>query len=205
MDISNLHENLNFIFHDSLDELVYESDFELLVKLILSPRANENIVNKIGNLLVSKFPNIKDLYNANLTSIEKIVRPIGYYHQKSLRLKNASDLIISKFEGHIPKKYSDLIQIPGIGDKCAKKYLSLINKAHYIIIDAHLIRVLTRLDLISSDFSHTQIENFIKSNLKNTNYTDFSNLLNLFGKRLCKSRKPQCIKCPFKNFCNFIN
>ncbi len=205
MDISNLHENLNFIFHDSLDELVYESDFELLVKLILSPRANENIVNKIGNLLVSKFPNIKDLYNANLTSIEKIVRPIGYYHQKSLRLKSASDLIISKFEGHIPKKYSDLIQIPGIGDKCAKKYLSLINKAHYIIIDAHLIRVLTRLDLISSDFSHTQIENFIKSNLKNTNYTDFSNLLNLFGKRLCKSRKPQCIKCPFKNFCNFIN
>ena len=205
MDISNLHENLNFIFHDSLDELVYESDFELLVKLILSPRANENIVNKIGNLLVSKFPNINDLYNANLTSIEKIVRPIGYYHQKSLRLKSASDLIISKFEGHIPKKYSDLIQIPGIGDKCAKKYLSLINKAHYIIIDAHLIRVLTRLDLISSDFSHTQIENFIKSNLKNTNYTDFSNLLNLFGKRLCKSRKPQCIKCPFKNFCNFIN
>ena len=205
MDISNLHENLNFIFHDSLDELVYESDFELLVKLILSPRANENIVNKIGNLLVSKFPNMKDLYNANLTSIEKIVRPIGYYHQKSLRLKNASDLIISKFEGHIPKKYSDLIQIPGIGDKCAKKYLSLINKAHYIIIDAHLIRVLTRLDLISSDFSHTQIENFIKSNLKNSNYTDFSNLLNLFGKRLCKSRKPQCIKCPFKNFCNFIN
>ena len=205
MDISNLHENLNFIFHDSLDELVYESDFELLVKLILSPRANENIVNKIGNLLVSKFPNIKDLYNANLTSIEKIVRPIGYYHQKSLRLKSASDLIISKFEGHIPKKYSDLIQIPGIGDKCAKKYLSLINKAHFIIIDAHLIRVLTRLDLISSDFSHTQIENFIKSNLKNTNYTDFSNLLNLFGKRLCKSRKPQCIKCPFKNFCNFIN
>jgi len=205
MDISNLHENLNFIFHDSLDELVYESDFELLVKLILSPRANENIVNKIGNLLVSKFPNIKDLYNANLTSIEKIVRPIGYYHQKSLRLKSASDLIISKFEGHIPKKYSDLIQIPGIGDKCAKKYLSLINKAHYIIIDAHLIRVLTRLDLISSDFSHTQIENFIKSNLENTNYTDFSNLLNLFGKRLCKSRKPQCIKCPFKNFCNFIN
>ena len=164
MDISNLHENLNFIFHDSLDELVYESDFELLVKLILSPRANENIVNKIGNLLVSKFPNIKDLYNANLTSIEKIVRPIGYYHQKSLRLKSASDLIISKFEGHIPKKYSDLIQIPGIGDKCAKKYLSLINKAHYIIIDAHLIRVLTRLDLISSDFSHTQIENFIKRN-----------------------------------------
>ncbi len=205
MDISNLHENLNFIFHDSLDELVYESDFELLVKLILSPRAKENIVNKIGNLLVSKFPNIKDLYNANLTSIEKIVRPIGYYHQKSLRLKSASDLIISKFEGHIPKKYSDLIQIPGIGDKCAKKYLSLINKAHYIIIDAHLIRVLTRLDLISSDFSHTQIENFIKSNLKNSNYTDFSNLLNLFGKRLCKSRKPQCIKCPFKNFCNFIN
>ena len=205
MDISNLHENLNFIFHDSLDELVYESDFELLVKLILSPRANENIVNKIGNLLVSKFPNIKDLYNANLTSIEKIVRPIGYYHQKSLRLKSASDLIISKFEGHIPKKYSDLIQIPGIGDKCAKKYLSLINKAHFIIIDAHLIRVLTRLDLISSDFSHTQIENFIKSNLKNSNYTDFSNLLNLFGKRLCKSRKPQCIKCPFKNFCNFIN
>jgi len=205
MDISNLHENLNFIFHDSLDELVYESDFELLVKLILSPRANENIVNKIGNLLVSKFPNIKDLYNANLTSIEKIVRPIGYYHQKSLRLKSASDLIISKFEGHIPKKYSDLIQIPGIGDKCAKKYLSLINKAHYIIIDAHLIRVLIRLDLISSDFSHTQIENFIKSNLKNSNYTDFSNLLNLFGKRLCKSRKPQCIKCPFKNFCNFIN
>tara|TARA_B100000401_G_scaffold222080_1_gene150206 strand:- start:76 stop:693 length:618 start_codon:yes stop_codon:yes gene_type:complete len=205
MNISNLHEDLNFIFHDSLDILAYDSDFELLVKLILSPRANEKKVNKIGNLLVSKFPNLKDLNNANLISIEKIIKPIGYYHQKSLRLKSASDLIISRFDGHIPKKYSDLIQIPGIGDKCAKKYLSLINKSHYVIIDSHLIRVLTRLNLISPNFSHIQIENFIKSNLKNTNYTDFSNLLNLFGKKLCKSRKPQCVKCPFKNFCNFIN
>jgi len=205
MNISNLHEDLNFIFHDSLDFLAYDSDFELLVKLILSPRANEKKVNKIGNLLVSKFPNLKDLNNANLISIEKIIKPIGYYHQKSLRLKSASDLIISRFNGNIPKKYSDLIQIPGIGDKCAKKYLSLINKSHYVIIDSHLIRVLTRLNLISPNFSHIQIENFIKSNLKNTNYTDFSNLLNLFGKKLCKSRKPQCVKCPFKNFCNFIN
>lgn len=205
MNISNLHEDLNFIFHDSLDILAYDSDFELLVKLILSPRANEKKVNKIGNLLVSKFPNLKDLNNANLISIEKIIKPIGYYHQKSLRLKSASDLIISRFNGNIPKKYSDLIQIPGIGDKCAKKYLSLINKSHYVIIDSHLIRVLTRLNLISPNFSHIQIENFIKSNLKNTNYTDFSNLLNLFGKKLCKSRKPQCVKCPFKNFCNFIN
>ena len=205
MNISNLHEDLNLIFHDSLDILAYDSDFELLVKLILSPRANEKKVNKIGNLLVSKFPNLKDLNNANLISIEKIIKPIGYYHQKSLRLKSASDLIISRFNGNIPKKYSDLIQIPGIGDKCAKKYLSLINKSHYVIIDSHLIRVLTRLNLISPNFSHIQIENFIKSNLKNTNYTDFSNLLNLFGKKLCKSRKPQCVKCPFKNFCNFIN
>ena len=205
MNISNLHEDLNFIFHDSLDILAYDSDFELLVKLILSPKANEKKVNKIGNLLVSKFPNLKDLNKANLISIEKIIKPIGYYHQKSLRLKSASDLIISRFDGQIPKKYSDLIQIPGIGDKCAKKYLSLINKSHHVIIDSHLIRVLTRLNLISPNFSHIQIENFIKSNLKNTNYTDFSNLLNLFGKKLCKSRKPQCVKCPFKNFCNFIN
>ena len=143
MNISNLHEDLNFIFHDSLDFLTYNSDFELLVKLILSPRANEKKVNKIGNLLVSKFPNLKDLNNADLISIEKIIKPIGYYHQKSLRLKSASDLIISRVDGHIPKKYSDLIQIPGIGDKCAKKYLSLIKKSHYVIIDAHLVRVLT--------------------------------------------------------------
>ena len=54
MNISNLHEDLNFIFHDSLDIFAYDSDFELLVKLILSPKANEK-VNKIGNLLVSKF------------------------------------------------------------------------------------------------------------------------------------------------------
>ncbi len=205
MDICNLHEDLNVVFHDSLHELSYSSDFELLIKLILSPRANENKVNQIGNLLISKFPNIYDLNNANFLSVKKIVKPIGYYHQKSLRLKNACDFIISQCRGKIPKKYNDLIQIPGIGDKCAKKYLSLINKDDYIIIDAHLIRVLTRLELISPNSSYVQIENFIKSNLKNSNYTDFSNLLNLFGKKLCKSRKPECTKCPFKNFCNFFN
>ena len=36
MNISNLHEDLNFIFHDSLDIFAYDSDFELLVKLIFS-------------------------------------------------------------------------------------------------------------------------------------------------------------------------
>ena len=205
MNICNLHEELNLVFYDSLDSLEYNSDYELLIKLILSPRASENKVNQIGDLLISEFPNVYDLNNANLLTVKKIVKPIGYYNQKSLRLKSACDFIISQFRGQIPKKYKDLIQIPGIGDKCAKKYLSLINKDDYIIIDSHLIRVLTRLELISPNFSHVQIENFIKSNLKNSNYTDFSNLLNLFGKKLCKSRKPECTRCPFKNFCNFIN
>ena len=205
MDICNLDEELVMVFHDSLDKLEYNSEYELFIKLILSPRANENKVNQIGNLLIGKFPNIYKLKNANLFTVKKIVKPIGYYNQKSLRLKKACDFIIGQFRGQIPKKYEDLIQIPGFGDKCAKKYLSLINEDDYIIIDAHLIRVLTRLELISPNFSHTQIENFIKSNLKNSNYTDFSNLLNLFGKKFCKSRKPECTKCPFKNFCNFIN
>ena len=81
MDICNLHEDLNIVFHDSLDKLSYNSDFELLIKLILSPRANENKVNQIGNLLISKFPTIYDLNNANFLSVKKIVKPIGYYHQ----------------------------------------------------------------------------------------------------------------------------
>ena len=61
MDICNLNEELVMVFHDSLDKLEYNSEYELFIKLILSPRANENKVNQIGNLLISKFPNIYKL------------------------------------------------------------------------------------------------------------------------------------------------
>ena len=63
MNICNLHEELNLVFYDSLDSLEYNSDYELLIKLILSPRASENKVNQIGDLLISEFPNVYDLNN----------------------------------------------------------------------------------------------------------------------------------------------
>ena len=183
----------------------YSSDYELIIKLILSSCALEHKVEFLGNLIVSSYKDYRSLAMAPLDDIEEIIRPVGFFNQKAIRLKKAAFYISNTLENKIPNTTYELMKIPGIGVKSARKYLSLRSNADEIIIDTHFKRVLKRLNFISSNSKNSEIENWFKGLISKNIHSRSSNLISYFGKKICLNNKPKCDLCQYKRFCNFFS
>jgi Predicted EndoIII-related endonuclease len=57
--------------------------FQYLVSVILSAQATDVSVNKVTPELFAKYPEPKDLMNADLTDVENIIKSVGLFHNKA--------------------------------------------------------------------------------------------------------------------------
>ena len=206
MVLKKFVESLSDEYKNSYTEgFNYSSDYELIIKLILSARALENKVETSGNLIVSLYKDYKSLSLASLDDIEEKIKPIGFFKQKALRLKKAAFYIFNSLNNKITNTSYELIKIPGIGVKSARKYLSLKFHTQEVIIDTHFKRVLERLNFISLNSKNSEIENWYKSLISQNIHSSSSNLISYFGKKICLNQKPKCHLCQYKTFCNFFS
>ncbi|MBI4533641.1 MAG: endonuclease III, partial [Candidatus Melainabacteria bacterium] len=63
-------------------ELDFQSDFQLLIAVILSAQCTDAQVNKVTATLFTQFPTAQTLARASLEEIKAVVRPTGYYNAK---------------------------------------------------------------------------------------------------------------------------
>ncbi len=66
-----------------LHEAETGSPFSILIGTILSARTKDETTTKIVKVLFSKYKNSKELANAKIKDVEKIIKSIGFYHVKS--------------------------------------------------------------------------------------------------------------------------
>ena len=64
-------------FFDAHCELNYTKDYELLFAVILSAQATDKSVNKVTEVLFSKYPSLESFKEASVEDIEKIIHSIG--------------------------------------------------------------------------------------------------------------------------------
>ena len=57
-------------------ELNYNKDYELVIATMLSAQTTDKKVNEITKILFNKYPNLKELKNANVDDLKKIIRPL---------------------------------------------------------------------------------------------------------------------------------
>ena len=60
--------------------------FSILIGTILSARTKDETTTKTVKILFAKYKNPKDLSNAKIKDVEKIIKSIGFYHVKSKRI-----------------------------------------------------------------------------------------------------------------------
>jgi len=182
-------------------DLVFFDNFHLIVFLILSPRAREDTAYRLSKQILNNYPIIELLAKADFNIIKEIIRPIGFYNVKAKRLVSFCTMIKSTIKLNSINTYESLMEIPGVGEKAAKKFLTLTSDVQFFLFDSHVIRVFSRLgfsnELIKS------IESMKAKDLHVKNITDFSNQISNFGKHVCTSKNPQCFNCELLRICQF--
>jgi len=175
--------------------------FQLLVAVILSAQCTDERVNKVLPVLFKKYKTPYDFANAKQEDLEKIIKSTGFYRNKAKSIIEMSKKIVNEFNGKVPSKMEDLLKLKGVARKTANIVLYHgFGKNEGIAVDTHVFRLSKRLGL-SNQKDPKKTERDLMSLFPKNHYGFVSDALILYGREICKARKPECSKCVFKKFC----
>lgn len=189
-------EKLDSLFPNPICELNYDKDYELLIATLLSAQSTDKRVNSVTKILFSKY-DIFNLKDASIEDIEKIIYPVGTYKRKALYVKELAKRLVEDYSGVVPNNREYLEKLPGVGHKTCNVVLANIYNVPTIAVDTHVTRVANRLGLTKSE-DVLKIEQDLMDFFPKNKWNRVHLQLVLFGRYICKSKKPECDKCPFK-------
>ena len=77
---------------------------------------------------ISNFPTIEDLANASETEVLKLWQGLGYY-SRARNLHFSAKHISENLNSVFPKNFKDLLQLKGVGDYTAVRFLQFATKS----------------------------------------------------------------------------
>ncbi|MCV0430687.1 endonuclease III [Nitrosopumilus sp.] len=176
--------------------------FSILIGTILSARTKDESTTKVVKALFSKYKNAKELANAKLKDVEKIIRPIGFYHVKSKRIIEVAKIIHSQFKGIVPDDLETLVKLPGVGRKTANCVLVYAYEKPAIPVDIHVHRISNRLGLVDTK-TPEETEQELMKKIPKKFWIDINDTFVMYGQNICKPISPMCDVCKIKNICKF--
>ena len=194
-------KKLDELYPDAHCELNHRNDFELLVAVVLSAQTTDERVNSVTPYLFSKYPDACSLANAEVEDVEKIIKPIGLYHNKAINIIKLARMLMEYFEGNVPSDREDLESLPGVGRKTANVILSNCFDVPAFAVDTHVSRVSKRLGIADKQDEPYKIEEKLMNYFPRKDWGKLHHQFIFFGRYKCKAAKPDCADCPLKKIC----
>ena len=181
--------------------LDYHKDYELLFSARLAAQCTDARVNTITPVLFKRFPTLEALANANVSEVEGIIHPCGFFRTKARDIVAAAGMLLMDFGGRVPDTMEELLRLPGVGRKTANLMLGDIHNKPAVVVDTHCIRLSNRIGLVDSK-DPVKIEMSLWEILPPEKSSDFCHRLVLHGRAVCSARSPACGRCCIAEFCN---
>jgi len=192
---------IDSLFPNAKCELFYNQDYELAIAVMLSAQTTDKAVNKVTEVLFSRFPTVELLKEASLSEIENIIKSIGLYKNKAKNIKELARVIVDDFDGKLPSDKNELQKLPGIGNKSAGVIRCEVFKIPDLPVDTHIIRISNRLGFANSKDEPIDIEMKLKKLIPEDRWIKTHHQLIHFGRYFCTAKKPQCEACKLREFC----
>ena len=195
---------LGELYPEPASELHFKDAYQLVVAVLLSAQCTDKKVNQVTPLLFAPYPNFLQLSAAECADVEAIIRPINYYRTKAKHLVALAGLVVNRYHGALPRTHSELISLPGVGNKTANVVLSELGISHTFPVDTHVFRVSKRLGLAAQTASTPlAVEKQLMAHLPKQHVPKAHHWLILHGRYICKAQTPRCGECPLTDFCLF--
>jgi endonuclease-3 len=189
-------------YPDARCMLNHRSAYELLVATILAAQCTDQKVNEVTATLFRKYRTPGDLAAADLSVLEKEIKPTGFFRQKAKSIRNSCLAIMKDYGGKVPDTMEELVKLPGVGRKTANVVLGECFGKPGIIVDTHFRRVTARLGLTRND-DPDKIEADLDELVAMKDRTLFSHVITFHGRRICVARKPRCEECAVSSLCDY--
>lgn len=184
--------------------LTHKNAFELICAVALSAQCTDERVNMTTPALFKKYPNPEKLAAAKQSEVEKIIKPCGFYKNKSKNLIAMAQRLVSHHDGEVPDKMDDLVQLGGVGRKTANVVLgNWFGKSDGVVVDTHVKRICNLMGL-TEEKDPVKIEQDLNKIVPKKDWDQFSLWLIAHGRETCIARRPQCEKCMLAKWCKHV-
>lgn len=194
-------EGLSRAVPDPRCELDYRTPFELLIATQLSAQSTDAMVNKVTPELFRRWPDAKSMATADPAEVEAVLRPTGFFRQKSRHAIRTAQLLVEGFGGEVPGRLEDLVTLPGVARKTANVVLgTAFGVQSGVTVDTHVYRVTGRWGW-HTEKTAEKVEPLLMKWLPQAGWSDFGHRAVLFGRYHCVARKPKCETCELAEVC----
>jgi endonuclease-3 len=193
-------ERLLAEFPEARVPLAHGSAFQLLVATILSAQTTDVAVNRVTPELFARYPDAVALAAADPADVERIIRPTGFFRQKTRSIMGMASVLVDERGGMVPGRMEELVTLPGVGRKTANVVLGHWFGVPGIVVDTHVLRVSRRL-VLTVESDPVRVERDLMALWPRSVWTDASMAMILHGRRTCTARRPACPVCPLADLC----
>ena len=202
-DAKKLVQILKNTYPDATCSLDFKTPFQLVGAVMLSAQCTDERVNKTTPILFEKCKSIQDFADIDITELEKLIHPCGFYRNKAKNIKLCAKQVLENFNGIVPQTMDELLSLAGVGRKSANVVLlEAFGIANGIAVDTHAKRISNRIGL-SDETEPEKIEQDLLKVFSKEDLKDINHLFMWHGRNTCISRKPLCENCTIKDYCKY--
>ena len=183
-------------------ELNYQSDFELLIAVILSAQATDVGVNKATAKLYPIANTPKAIYALGVNGLSDYIKTIGLYNSKAKNVIATCKLLMDEHNSEVPDDRAALEALPGVGRKTANVVLNTAFGHPAMAVDTHIFRVSNRTK-IAPGKTVLAVEKGLMKFIPSEFLIDAHHWLILHGRYTCIARKPRCGSCIISDLCEY--
>ncbi|MEL6503079.1 MAG: endonuclease III [Pseudomonadota bacterium] len=176
--------------------------FRSCVSCMLSAQSRDENTAKASKALFALADTPQGILALEDEVIAAAIKPCGLYNMKTRNLKKLCAYVIEELDCVIPDTREGLLKIPGIGRKCADIVLSFTFDEDVIAVDTHVHRVANRTGLARGK-TEAQTAQSLEDRTPKWAMRDGHFWLLQFGKKICRSRAPQCEACFVNHLCQY--
>lgn len=183
-------------------ELEHNSNFELLIAVILSAQATDKGVNIATRKLYAVANTPEAIYALGIEGLEHYIKTIGLYHAKAKNVIACCKMLTEQHNSQVPDTREALEALPGVGRKTANVILNTAFGQPTIAVDTHLFRLGNRTKLAMGK-TVLEVEKKYLKTIPKAFIQDAHHLLILHGRYTCTARKPKCGECCIVDLCEY--
>ena len=192
---------LNKIYHQTPSPLDHKDNFTLLISVLLSAQCTDVNVNNVTKNIYPKYNKPIHFVKLGRKKIEKLIKKIGLFRNKSKSVYLLSKILLEKYNGRVPNTFEKLEELPGVGHKTASVVMSQGFGYPAFPVDTHIHRLAQRWRLTSGK-NVVQTENDLKELFPKKSWNKLHLQIIFYGREYCTARGCNGLIC---KICKLVN
>ena len=181
-----------------------DDPFQVLIATLLSARTQDATTLAASTRLFATAPTPALMVKLSVKQIEKLIKPVSFFHTKARHVKATCMLLLERFGGTVPRTMEELLLFPGVGRKTANLVLILSFRSQQnICVDTHVHRISNRLGWVKTR-TPDETEQALYAATAPQWWPHINLYLVTWGQNVCRPNYPRCSGCVIRPLCPHV-